>query len=179
MRTMWTDGGAGPTSVTTGMQVNPNFALYGAFPLSENLWVQAELNFMINQGYRLTVSDRSGTDTDTITYTSLDLPILLKYELGQDEIIWGFLAGPHFSIPLGNARVSGDGLSENFNIRSFATFGVTAGAFAKYPLGNGYIVGDARFIFDFNAVEAREYFFTVDFMRRRALAFSVGYEISF
>jgi len=69
--------------------------------------------------------------------------------------------------------------SEEFDIDTFATFGLTAGVFGGIPFGPGRFIGDMRFIFDFNTLEAGDNGFTLEFMRRRALALTLGYEISF
>jgi len=43
-------------SISEGMNVNFNFALYGNYAFTDRLSLQAELNFMINQGYELSIS---------------------------------------------------------------------------------------------------------------------------
>jgi len=154
-------------------RMNFNFALYGNYAVTDRLSVQTELNFMINQGYELSLL---GIGMD-ITYSSVDIPILLKANfLSTPSYAFGILAGPHISLPLGRASISGGGVSEEFDIDTSATFGLTTGIFSAVQAGPGRFVADLRFVFDFNAVEDME---GLAFMRRRALPITIGYEISF
>jgi len=170
--------------VSEKMLLNFNAAVYGAFALSEALSIQAELNFMINQGYKVEGSFvDSGTTfpvSGEVYYTSLDIPILVKYSFLNDPLLFGAMVGPHISIPLGKATVyvPSEGKGE-IELDNFATFGFTAGVFAGLPIGPGRLVGDLRFIFDFNAAEIDVVFFSMEIMKRRALSLTVGYELSF
>ncbi|MCL2480202.1 MAG: PorT family protein [Spirochaetaceae bacterium] len=167
-------------SISNERLTNFNFVLYGAYTIIDNLSLQAELNFMINQGYKIeTTMLGLSLGSTKITYSSLDIPILLKYTFVNNPALFGILAGPHISIPLGKAKISGFGMSEKFNIENFATFGLTAGIFGGYQIGPGRILADLRFVFDFNALEEKEEVITIEFMKRRALSLTAGYEISF
>jgi len=168
-----------PVSVSDNMRMNFNFALYANHAFSDRLSLQAELNFMINQGYELELSVLGISETVDIIYSSLDIPILVRYTLINSPLIFGIQGGPHISIPLGDGEISGGGMSGNIPIRTSATFGLTAGILAGHQVGSGRIIGDMRFLFDFNEVEAREFGQTISFMQRRALLFTIGYEVSF
>jgi len=146
-------------------RLNFNFAVYYAYTFRNNLSLQMELNFMVNQGFE---EERQrgphvGEErrTTEITYTSLDIPILLRYSFFHGLL--GFLIGPHISIP-----IAGD-FSEDASI----TFGLTVGGRGTMAVGQrGYIVGEMRFLADFNEVFD-------DGRRRQALAITLGYEWSF
>ncbi|MCL2380131.1 MAG: PorT family protein [Treponema sp.] len=174
------------------LEPNLTFALYGNFAVTSSLSVQAELSFMINQGYELIFSSptlqRPGSQLVDVNLTTLDLPVLLRYNFLDSPAAFGIQAGPHVSIPLRSLEVYEDreddsGFREWFDIATSATFGLTAGFFCGFALGPGRVVGDLRFVFDFDTLEAhvpqaqggtsRE-----QFMRRRALVFTLGYEIS-
>ena len=170
--------GAPNASFSDEMKFNFNFAVFGAYTIIDNLSLQMELNFMINQGLGLEATvPFAGSATFDLTYNSLDIPILLRYSFFNEA--FGVLAGPHISIPLGRARVSvpsilGGG-SYRFDIDTSAIFGLTTGIFGAFPVGPGSIVGDLRFLFDFNTLEVEG----ADAIRRRALAITVGYQMSF
>ena len=120
-------------------------------------------------------------------YTSLDIPILVRYNILNAAAIFGVKAGPHISIPLGRVQVneswrtlfSEERLIDEFAIDSIASFGLTTGIFAAFPVRRGRIVIDLRFIFDFNSLEAYEWGVNSEFMQRRALAISVGRQRTF
>ena len=135
---------------------------------------------MLNQGYELRMPF-AGFDSrrGRLTYTSLDIPILLRYNFLEFPLAFGVQAGPHISVPLGRGLLSGAGFSERFDIDTFATFGLTTGFFSGTPVGPGRIVGDLRFIVDFNAVEAQMWGTAMHIMRRRAFVISLGYEVTF
>jgi hypothetical protein len=153
-----------------------NFAIgaYGAYAFSDSLSVQAELDFMIGQGL---TGDVSGVDVDA-TYNSLDIPILVKYSFLNKPLVVGVEVGPQLSIPIGDIEMSGGGTSVDIEPDGM-TFGAVAGIYAGYPIGPGRIIGDLRFLFDFNALQGKMAGATDDFITRRALIFAVGYEFSF
>ena len=172
--------GAGTFLRESNVVFNLNFVLYGSFAILDNFSVQAELNFMIGQGYELRMSiPEFGSGRGRVTYTSLDMPILLRYNFLEFPQAFGVQSGPHISLPFGRGELSGGGFREQFEIDTFVTFGFTAGFFSGTPMGPGRIVGDMRFIVDLNAVEARIFERTMGIMRRRAFLLSIGYEISF
>jgi len=172
-------------------QPSVNFNFTGTVNYAITNWfsLQVELNFMVSQGYDLIFSHPTSGQTSIlldVDYHSIDIPLLFRLNLfgitGSPNA-FGIQAGPHISIPIGRAEIYDDtrgGYLGRFEISTAATFGFTAGIFAGIPLGPGRVVGDLRFIFDTNAVEMN--FFDnrdVRFMERRALLFTVGYEISF
>jgi len=179
-----------------------NAALYGNYALTNRLSVQLEINFLMNQGLRWSFFD-SYEDADyglvaamaarmDATFSSLDIPLLFRFSVIQDQAAsFGLMAGPHVSIPLGRVQMStemsmwdvvdgseSESESRNWDIDTFATFGLTAGFFAAAQVGPGRLIADARLSFDFNSIQAEEGV-TFDFMRRRALNFTIGYELSF
>jgi hypothetical protein len=152
---------------------NPNIAAYGNYAVTDKLAIQGELNLMINQGMKFSIYGYSIEATGI----SLDIPVLLKYALMTDQARFGILAGPHFSIPLGKFKTSGY-YSGEYDPDGFA-YGITAGLFAGYPVGSGRIVGDLRFIYDLSPMKIKDYGHTMEVIKRRGLAVTVGYEISF
>ena len=168
-------------STVDEMRINFIFAGHGAYTFTDRISIQAELNFMVNQGYNLRVSvDGDLLHSEKVRYSSLDIPVLLRYNFLNSSSVFGILAGPHISIPIGMVEFSEGGNSDEFQIYTAATFGLSAGIFGGFRAGPGRVIGDLRFIFDFNSVEERrEGAGGFEFMRRRALLFSLGYEMSF
>ena len=160
-------------------ELNINFALYGNYAITTRLSVQAELNFMISQGYELAAPRPGrGYDSFDVNYNSLDIPLLLRFNFLQSRPMFGAMAGPHISIPIGRFEIYDDREEEyieKLDIDSSFVFGVTAGLFGGFPAGPGRVVGDLRFILDFDSIQAEG----MDLVRRRAVALSLGYEISF
>ena len=160
-------------------ELNFTFALYGNYAITSRLSVQAELNFMFSQGYELAAPrQQRGSYSFDIGYNSVDIPLLLRFNFLRSRSMFGIMAGPHISIPIGRLEIY-DNREESYfdelSIDSSFTFGLTAGLFGGFRAGPGRVVGDLRFIFDFDSLQADG----MDFVRRRAVALSVGYEISF
>ena len=160
-------------------KINFNAALYCNFAITNRLSVQAELNFMIVQGYELMARRQErGQDSFDINYSSLDIPLLLRFNFLSPQRMFGIMAGPQISIPLGRLEVYDNRAEEyidKLNIDSPVLFGFAAGLFGGFQAGPGRVVGDLRFIFDFNRLQAEGLYVSL----RRAVALSVGYEISF
>jgi TolB-like protein len=189
-----------------------NFALslYAAYNISSLLAIQAELSVMINNGIAidgidLALYDEGAYDdngnpfdlkwneckiNDVYTYTSLELPILIRFNLKPvPALLIGILVGPYISLPLG-------GLKNEFSYPNFAQnndarddkianmpFGVLAGVTVGYNLGLGYITAGMRFLNDFTPITANyeggfgggeRTMFT-----RRVFSVSLGYEVWF
>ena len=130
-------------------------ALYYAFTFRDNLSLQMEFN-IIEQG----IEWDDGRDSGWWTYGSIDIPVLLR--AGFFHGLLGFMAGPHISIPFAGGGVYAD---------PSMTFGATAALIGLFPIGNARIVGDMRFITDFNEVVAG--------LRRQAFGIAMGIEWSF
>jgi TolB-like protein len=189
-----------------------NFALslYAAYNISSLFAIQAELNIMINNGILIDgvdfalfnegyANDHGGIYyptwdeakiKDLFTYTSLDIPILLRFNLKpMPALLIGIVAGPYISLPFG-------GLKNEYHYPTFSQvnntrddtivnmpFGVLAGVTIGYNLGSGYLTAGMRFLNDFTPItadydggfgEGERTMFT-----RRVFSVSLGYEIWF
>ncbi|MDR0313744.1 MAG: PorT family protein [Treponema sp.] len=161
---------------TKELKINPNAAVYGAYMFTGNMGVQLEANVMINQGTKFSNSGM----TVEMTYTSLDIPVLFRFNFSFGL---GIMAGPHISIPLGKLKMKASSgwlsLSGDVGDMTGFSFGATAGLFYGFPLGPGRLIADLRFIFDFTAAKVKGGGITLDFLKRRALALTIGYEFRF
>jgi len=185
-------------SMTHNSEVNFNVALYGNFAFNNFLSLQAELNFMIYQGYDMQMTLREpmaspgfpipfNSFNADLSYSSLDIPLLAKVNFlggSSNGASFGLLAGPHVSLFLGRAefwREYGfDGTETYFDIDNSAVFGITAGLFCRIPAGPGRIVADFRFVRDFDSLKARTTAGNrFNILERSAVVLSLGYQITF
>jgi hypothetical protein len=167
------DGDPLPSEEST-IAFNP--ALFFAFKFNDRFGLQAELNVMTNNGIIATYPDGKKVNA---AYTSLDIPILLYYNIVVNPVIVRVFAGPYAAIPVGKINVSMPGLSGEAGIKNTGhMFGIAGGFDEGFKIGPGNIIGDFRYINDFNDN-------TIDFngdelkgFLRRAINITVGYEFS-
>jgi hypothetical protein len=161
-----------------------NTALYGAFRFNDMWSVQPELNFMVNNG--MTIGDEYDEYITKISYTTLDIPLLVRWNFIQSPVVAGLIIGPYISLPISKVKteVSGKGTreldAEGFNL------GVTGGFALGYKIGPGYLTADLRFLHDLNdafnlrPIQVREDVNNVppsNICIRRSLNITIGYEI--
>jgi len=169
-----------------------DLALYGIYGFTDNIALQTELNFMIGQG-RLCRDTSITTDYVKITYSSLDIPLLLKINFSKTQSRYGILGGPYFTLPLGQASVTYEGFinpNEKTGINAPNT-GFTVGFYYRGLAIQNLRWGiDARYIQDFgystlkkitvidattnNSVAISDF----GFINRRGIVFTVGVEYS-
>ncbi|MDR1862560.1 MAG: PorT family protein [Treponema sp.] len=115
------------------------------------------------------------------SYSSLDIPVLLRYEFLQQPLMVGLVAGPVLSIPVGDVELSFPSeLGGSTDVKTKGiTFGATAGVFGGYPVGPGKIIADIRFLMDFTPLKIKEGGETIEAIKRRSLNITLGYEFSF
>lgn len=168
----------GGMDVDTGLLVGGGGSLFVRYnlPSLPALGFQADVGIMANNGFSAEGSETGYSFSAKGTYTSLELPVLVTYDLAAGPVTITLLAGPNLSFPLGKAKVEQSvpsDATEKWDIDSKVLFGLTAGAAVAYPLGPGAIVGDLRYTTDFNKVKVEGQ----EAMTRRALTFSAGYQI--
>lgn len=168
----------GGMDVDTGLLVGGGGSLFVRYnlPSLPALGFQADVGIMANNGFSAEGSETGYSLSAKGTYTSLELPVLVTYDLAAGPVTITLLAGPNLSFPLGKAKVEQSvpsDATEKWDIDSKVLFGLTAGAAVAYPLGPGAIVGDLRYTTDFNKVKVEGQ----EAMTRRALTFSAGYQI--
>jgi hypothetical protein len=159
-------------------------AVYGNYTIFPKFSVQAELGVMLNNGMKLSGSVPGGTAEITGSFTSLDIPVLARYELLEAPVSLSVLGGPYLAIPIGKFKgemkdpsgTFGSG-KEDYDIDGIR-LGITAGVAAGYPIGPGSIVADLRFLMDFAPVKAKDSSLPdTDVFTRRGVNLTVGYEI--
>lgn len=160
-------------------------------PFLSSLGIQTGLDVLANNGYKVeaakTISEKTYSASISATYTSLELPILITYDIGLGPVTLTLLLGPNISFPISKLKTSmtgsgfisaESGVSES-SIADTAIFGITGGAAVALRLGPGSLVTDIRYINDFTPVKAGEKDSEnpMDLFTRRALALSLGYQI--
>jgi hypothetical protein len=168
-----------------------NAVLYGAFHFNEVWTVQSELNFMMNNGIKIS----GHGNLITIDYTTLDIPLLVRWNFMQSPVVAGVIIGPYVSLPVGalNLKVDDRGGS-GLDLKGW-TLGATGGFALGYKIGPGSLITDLRFIHDidlrflndrnknlnFETIRVRDDFGDgvqdANICVRRSLNITIGYEL--
>lgn len=159
-------------------------------PFLSSLGIQTGLDVLANNGYKVeaakTISEKTYSASISATYTSLELPILVTYDIGLGPVTLTLLLGPNISFPINKMKITTSSSiitdrsgTNEWNIANKAIFGITGGAAVALRLGSGSLVTDIRYINDFTPVKAGEKDSEnpMDLFTRRALALSLGYQI--
>ncbi|MDR1307861.1 MAG: PorT family protein [Treponema sp.] len=147
---------------------------YGGYGITDKFAVLAEMDLYFGQGIKLDFSIAEYT----IRYSSMDIPILLRYAFVHSKAAFGLQVGPYFSLPL-SAEEEFSGFTQsgtNTVDLEGINFGALGGLFLSYPAGRGRIVADLRLLFDFTPVKDVAGF---EALYRRGVVLTVGYEYSF
>ena len=156
---------------------NPNLVLYGVYGFTNYIGLQTELNFMFGQGLRGRLDSSAYVD---MTYTSLDIPLLLKVNFLPSQSRFGILAGPYFTTSLGKVSTKYEGFtnSDEKNNIDAPHFGFAAGFFGGPAMNSGRVVLDLRYIMDFGSSKEKQPNFDFSFIQRRGIVFTIGIEFS-
>ena len=159
-------------------------------PFLSSLGIQTGLDVLANNGYKVeaakTISEKTYSASISATYTSLELPILVTYDIGLGPVTLTLLLGPNISFPINKMKITTSSSiitdrsgTNEWNIANKAIFGITGGAAVALRLGPGSLVTDIRYINDFTPVKAGEKDSEnpMELFTRRALALSLGYQI--
>lgn len=159
-------------------------------PFLSSLGIQTGLDVLANNGYKVeaakTISEKTYSASISATYTSLELPILITYDIGLGPVTLTLLLGPNISFPINKMKITTSSSiitdrsgTNEWNIANKAIFGITGGAAVALRLGPGSLVTDIRYTNDFTPVKGGEKDSEnpMDLFTRRALALSLGYQI--
>ena len=168
-------------SLKSQMLPNVVLTLLGTYGFSNQIGLQAEFNFNIKQGREAT----SGSNSVTMTYSSLDIPILLKVNFLNSENRFGVLAGPYITVPLGNLSTKYSGIVDGYgkdvkdenNTIDTPNLGFAVGLYGSFMK---YFLVDLRYITDFGIVKGDYGYGGHDkFMRRQGIVLSIGGQYTF
>jgi hypothetical protein len=153
-----------------------NAALFFAYRFNDRFGIQPELNVMVNNGIKATYTD--GMEV-TAAYTSLDIPILLYYNIIVNPVVVRIFAGPYLAIPVGKINIEVDGYSGGAGIENKGVmFGILGGFGVGFKVGPGNIIGDFRYINDFSENKILYNGKDMKGFLRRSINVTVGYELS-
>lgn len=126
------------------------FGVYGRYyiPAIPSLGVQAEVDMLFNNGgsavFKASAPGISYDITQTVKYNTLEIPVLVVYDIKAGPVTIGLNAGPDFVIPLGKVKesqvaemtgVDPAKSEEESEIASKFIVGAIAGADVKFDMG--------------------------------------------
>ncbi|MDR1232331.1 MAG: outer membrane beta-barrel protein [Spirochaetaceae bacterium] len=155
-----------------------NAALYAAVRFNDVWSLQAELNLMRNNGMEIS---GSGAGSDYwFDYTTIDIPVLVRWNFMQSPVAAGILIGPYISFPAGRLNLSTDRGARALDVDGH-TLGIAIGFALGYKLGPGNLAADVRYINDFGLLYASEPsrgVYDANICIRRSINITVGYEFA-
>lgn len=168
--------------------VNGGGAVYARYnmPFHAPLGVQMEIGIRANNGGGLKVDDTSVK----MSYTTMDIPLLITYDIPVSSLVITPMLGLNFGIPVGKGKwtmETPDGeASSKVEVTGLPKVkaGIVVGADVALPLGPGSLTGGLSYIADFSEVMVvlpEEYtpnsIGAKKVLTRRNLNISVGYAI--
>ena len=160
---------------------NANFVLFQTYSFMPKMQIQVEEHVHLFVGMK---KSEPGAGAK-VTYTTLDIPVLFRYNFFEKPVRFGVLTGLYFTLPLTKVKTEFSGTmssqpTTNHNINAML-LGFNLGATAGLPLGPGAVVVDARFLFDLASSSENVPGLTSSFglWSRRGFIVSAGYEYRF
>lgn len=190
------------TDLTNKVVVGGGGAIYGRYnmPFHAPLGVQLELGIFANNGVAVDVDDSfddggvkvNVTGSASLSYLSMDIPLIVTYDISAGPVVITPMVGVNFSIPLGKlkykteytAKIEGYGeekeeFTEELDIDPRFIPGIVAGVEVGLPLGPGSLVADLRYVNDFTNVTIASEGESTELFTRRNFNISVGYALKF
>lgn len=154
--------------LTQKMSLGGDVGLFGHFGLVElgpgALSLQPEVFFSFNNGVKI----EYGNSTNGYSYHSLDIALLIGYDIPVGKLSIRPFLGPKVGIPIGKAWVPGGDVD-----MKGATVGMDFGCGIAVPLGKFVLGGDVRYGIDFNKSKVKIENGEPDFLRRGALGINI------
>lgn len=174
-----------PREYQNKLLVGGGAALFGKYNFTPTFGLQAELSIIGNNGLKYEIDfydDMYGyvTGSMTYSYTSLDIPVLLSFDvISRERFCFTLFAGPYISFPTSKLKVSVEEGSvsgtDQGDIDSAVIFGLTGGVSSAFSLGKGAVIADIRYNLDFIPINVEN----TNLFTRRFLAISAGYQLKF
>ena len=192
-----------PIDASNKVVVGGGGSIYGRYnmPFHAPLGVQLELGIFANNGVALEADDPIEDDyvgkinvtaNASSTYLSIDIPLIVTYDISAGPVVITPMVGMNFSIPLGKlkykteytAKIEGYGeekeeFTEELDIDPRFIPGIVAGVEVGLPLGPGSLVADLRYVNDFTNVTIASEGESMELFTRRNFNISVGYALKF
>ena len=184
-------------SMGTGMDIKDVFMVngggqvYGRYnmPFHAPLGVQLGFGVTANNGAGLEAEQQGVKVKVSFSYLSLDIPLLITYDIAAGPVVIMPFVGPNFSIPVGEPKagmeveMNGTKMdmsdSSGMSVTGFVP-GIVAGVAVGLPLGPGALMFDLSYVNDFTPVKAKqEGIDDQNLLIRRNFNISLGYELKF
>ncbi|MDE5898166.1 MAG: PorT family protein [Treponemataceae bacterium] len=153
----------------------------------KGLGIQLEALFTGNNGVKQEWEIDGAVATQSVSYTALDIPLLVTWDFNLGPVILTPFLGPNFSIPLGDAKVKseydGKSFDSDISVSSHFIPGIAFGLAAGFPVGPGAIVTEVRYLHDFTplsvSADGEDGDYDVDVATRGAFGISIGWQFMF
>ena len=169
--------------------VNSGDSIYGRYnlPFLPALGVQLEFGLTANNGAGLKAEYEGVETTTTISYLSLDFPLLVTYDIPVGSIMITPMVGINFSVPVGSPKFvfktdENEAAMDMGDLKDTGFIpGIVAGVEVGIPVGPGSITASLSYVNDFTPVKLKvdgvdEKF---DLLTRRNFNISLGYALKF
>jgi len=166
------------TGVTPKEESHVTFtgALSFAWKITDKFGVQPELNVTVNNGIKATFADGAQVSA---SYHSLDIPLILYFNIIHSPALVRIFAGPYLAVPVGKMNMEVSGLPGGVGAETRGVnFGVTGGFAAGFRAGPGNFIADIRYMNDFNEVNVTYRGMEMKGFLRRSVNLTLGYELS-
>ncbi len=138
------------------MTLGGDVGIYGHFGLVDlgpgTLSLQPEVFFSFANGLKNEESSDDWTYKTTLKYNSLDIALLVGYDIPVGKISIRPFLGPKVGIPIGKLKYEGDDGTYKVKMKG-ATIGMDFGCGVAIPLGKFVLGADVRYGIDFNKVK--------------------------
>lgn len=175
--------------VKDAFMVNGGGSLYGRYnmPFHAPLGVQLEFGITGNNGAGIEAGSGGETMKTTLSYLSLDIPLIVTYDISAGPVVITPMVGVNFSIPVGKPtvkmEVGGTSAEMDMGDVSIVGFipGLVAGVEVGIPAGPGSVTAGLSYVNDFMPVKASYEGVDEkqDLLTRRNFNISVGYALKF
>lgn len=161
-------------NAVTKMSVGGNVGIFGHFGLvdlgSGTLSLQPEIFFSFANG----LNEKYLGTIGKIKYTSLDIALLIGYDIPVGKLCIRPFLGPKLGFPFGKFKVEVEDFEVESDLKAVGpTIGMDFGCGIAIPLGKFVLGADVRYGIDFNKVKAEEYGIKIDCLRRGALGINI------
>ena len=178
-----------PDDAKNAFMVNGGGSIYGRYnlPFLPALGVQLEFGLTANNGAGMKVEMLGVETTTTISYLSLDFPLLVTYDIPVGSIMITPMVGMNFSVPVGSPKfvVKADGNEAAMDMGDLKVTGfipgIVAGVEVGIPAGPGSVTAGLSYVNDFTPVKAKSDGVDEkdDLLTRRNFNISLGYALKF
>ena len=178
-----------PDDAKNAFMVNGGGSIYGRYnlPFLPALGVQLEFGLTANNGAGMKVEMLGVETTTTISYLSLDFPLLVTYDIPVGSIMITPMVGINFSVPVGSPKFvfktdENEASMDMGDLKDTGFIpGIVAGVEVGIPVGPGSITAGLSYVNDFTPVKLKSDGFDekVDLLTRRNFNISLGYALKF